>query len=147
MFVWSMLVISRMYPVVRVMWPIVNGYNSYIPTALLRGSFRPSADIVTLRTYVRHRDNIIKGRVVHIQHMQKGLELMNLKLTQVVTDITGVTGMQIIRAIIDGEHDPHVLAQFRDYRCAKSETEIARALHGQLPSRTSLYVRASGLCL
>lgn len=97
---------------------------------LLRGSFRPSAEIVTLRAYVRHRDNIIKGRVVHIQHMQKALELMNLKLTQVVTDITGVTGMQIIRAIIDGERDPQVLAQFRDYRCAKSEAEIARALHG-----------------
>ena len=97
---------------------------------LLRGSFRPLADIVTLRAYVRHRDNIIKGRVVHIQHMQKALELMNLKLTQVVTDMTGVTGMQIIRAIINGERDPHVLAQFRDYRCAKSEEEIARALHG-----------------
>jgi transposase len=97
---------------------------------LLRSSFRPSEKICALRALARHRDNLIRYRAAHIQHMQKALELMNIKLTQVVSDITGVTGMSIIRSIVAGEQDPRVLAGFRNTRCARSEDEIANALQG-----------------
>jgi transposase len=66
----------------------------------------------------------------HIQHMQKALMQMNLQLHHVVADITGLTGMQIIRAICQGERDPEALAQFRDRRCKASEDEIREALTG-----------------
>lgn len=97
---------------------------------LLQPSFRPPADICTLRTYVRQREKLIQQRASHIQQMQKALHLMNLKLTSVISDITGLTGMQIIRAILDGERNPVALAQFRDHRCQSSEAEIAKALTG-----------------
>jgi transposase len=97
---------------------------------LLRASFRPAQDLCALRAYVRHRDNLMQYRSSHIQHMQKALAQMNVQLTLVLSDITGETGMQIIRAIVAGERDPHRLAQFRDVRCAKSEAEIAKALTG-----------------
>lgn len=97
---------------------------------LLRASFRPEADMVALRSYIRHRDNLVRYRSVHIQHMQKALELMNLKLNNVISDITGQTGLKIIRAIIAGEHDPVKLAQYRNNRCRSSEDEIAKALTG-----------------
>ena len=97
---------------------------------LLRGSFRPPDDICALRALVRHRDNLIRFRSAHIQHMQKALQLMNVQLTQVISDITGVTGMRIIRSIVAGERDPHVLARLRNSKCAKSEAEIAKALLG-----------------
>jgi transposase len=97
---------------------------------LLRGSFHPSDEIRTLRALARHRDMLVRYRAAHIQHMQKALELMNLKLTYVLSDITGVTGMQIVRAILAGEHNPHVLAQFRNAKCKHSEEEIAKALTG-----------------
>jgi len=97
---------------------------------LLRASFRPAQDMCALRAYVRHRDNLMRYRSSHIQHMQKALAQMNVQLTLVLSDITGETGMQIIRAIVAGERDPHKLAQFRDVRCAKSEAEIAKALTG-----------------
>ena len=97
---------------------------------LLRPSFRPPADIATLRSYVRHREMLLKYRSGHIQHMQKALALMNIKLTSVLKDITGQTGMQIIRAIVAGERDPVFLARFRDPRCRSSQDEIARALEG-----------------
>jgi len=97
---------------------------------LLAASFRPPANISTLRSYVRQRESILRQRSAHIQRMQKALHLMNLKLTTVVTDITGLTGLQIIRAILAGEHDPAQLAQLRDPRCKASEAEIAAALTG-----------------
>lgn len=97
---------------------------------LLRASFRPAPDICALRTLVRHRDNLVRYRSAHIQHMHKALQLMNVQLTQVVSDITGVTGMQIIRAIVAGERDPQVLAHFRNAKCARTEAEIAKALQG-----------------
>jgi hypothetical protein len=65
-----------------------------------------------------------------IQHMQKALQQMNVKLTSVITDITGLTGMRIMRDIVSGEQDPHRLAAHRNVHCAKSEEEIAQALHG-----------------
>jgi transposase len=97
---------------------------------LLRSSFHPADEIRALRALARHREMLVRYRAAHIQHMQKALELMNLKLTYVLSDITGVTGMQIIRAILDGEHNPQVLAQFRDGRCKHSEEVIAKALTG-----------------
>lgn len=97
---------------------------------LLRASFRPEAEMAALRAYIRHRDNLIRYRSVHIQHMQKALHLMNVQLTNVISDITGQTGMQIIRAIGMDEHDPVKLAQYRDPRCKSSAAEIAKALTG-----------------
>ena len=97
---------------------------------LLKASFRPEAEMTALRAYIRHRDNLIRYRSVHIQHMQKALQLMNIQLTNVITDITGQTGLQIIRAIVAGQHDPVQLAQYRDGRCRSSEAEIAKALTG-----------------
>lgn len=97
---------------------------------LLRGSFHPPDEIRALRALARHREMLVSYRAAHIQHMQKALELMNLKLTYVLSDITGVTGMHIIRAILAGEQNPHRLAQFRDPKCKRSEEEIASALTG-----------------
>ena len=97
---------------------------------LLSASFRPPEEICAIRALARHRDNLIRYRSAHIQHMQKALQLMNVKLTQVVSDITGVTGLSIIRAIVAGERDPRALARLRQSGCAKSEEEIAKALQG-----------------
>jgi transposase len=97
---------------------------------LLSASFRPSAQIAALRSLVRHREMLVEYRSAHIQHMQKALIQMNLRLTSVLSDITGVSGLRIIRAILAGERNPSTLSSLRDERCAKSEEEIAKALEG-----------------
>jgi transposase len=97
---------------------------------LLNGSFRPEAEIVTLRAYLRQRSELIEHRAAHIQHMQKALAQMNVQLTQAVKDITGVTGLAIIRAIVDGERDPKKLAALRQPGVKKTEAQIAKALTG-----------------
>jgi transposase len=97
---------------------------------LLRGSFRPRDAVVQLRAYLRHRERLVEYAASHIQHMQKALMQMNVQLHHVVTDITGVTGMRIIRAIVAGTRAPDVLAAFRDVRCAASEETIREALTG-----------------
>jgi len=97
---------------------------------LLRGAFRPADQICVLRSYVRQRSMLVAYASHHIQHMQKALEQMNLKLAHVVSDITGVTGMGIIKAILSGERDPVKLAKLRDPRCKSSEATVARALQG-----------------
>jgi transposase len=97
---------------------------------LLGASFRPEADLRALRTYLRQRATLIEHRAAHIEHMHKALLQMNLQLTQVLQDITGVTGMKILRAIVAGERDPLKLAQARDKRCQSTQDEIARALTG-----------------
>ena len=97
---------------------------------LLRGSFRPAAEIATLRAYLRQRERLVEYAAAHIQHMQKALMKMNLQLHHVVSDITGATGMRIIRAIVVGERDPEVLAAFRDIRCHSSIEVIKAALVG-----------------
>jgi len=79
---------------------------------LLRASFRPQAEIAALRAYLRQRERLLDYGAAHIQHMQKALTQMNLQLHHVITDITGVTGMHILRAIVAGEHDPNVLEHF-----------------------------------
>jgi transposase len=97
---------------------------------LLAASFRPEDQVVVLRGYLRQRQMLIRYAGQHIHHMQKALEQMNVKLTEVVSDITGVTGLAIIRAILRGERDPLELAKYRHERCHRSEAEIARALYG-----------------
>ncbi|HEY3497721.1 MAG TPA: IS110 family transposase [Polyangiaceae bacterium] len=97
---------------------------------LLRGSFRPREDIAQLRAYMRQRDRMIEYAASHIQHMQKALMQMNVQLHHVVTDITGGTGMKIIRAIVAGESNPDVLARHRDTRCKESVETITAALSG-----------------
>jgi len=97
---------------------------------LLEKAFRPQDDIVVLRGFVRQRQTLIAYASQHIQHMQKALVMMNLKLTLVVSDIVGKTGMGIIKAILAGERDPAVLSQWRDERCQHTHQEIAKALMG-----------------
>ncbi|QFT65033.1 Transposase (plasmid) [Roseivivax sp. THAF30] len=97
---------------------------------LLRGSFRPEAEIATLRAYMRQRERLTEYAAAHIQHMQKALMEMNLQLHHVVSDITGATGMKIIRAIVAGERDTDVLADYRDVRCKSSPETIRAALVG-----------------
>lgn len=97
---------------------------------LLEGSFRPKDEICVLRSYMRQREMLVRYASQHIQHMQKALEQMNLKLTEVLGEVTGVTGTRIIRSIIDGERDPEVLAKHRDPRCKNSIETIALALEG-----------------
>ena len=97
---------------------------------LLQGAFRPDAKICELRGYLRQRGILIKSAGMHIQHMQKALVLMNLQLTNVISDITGETGMRIIRAIIEGERDPGQLAALRDHRCKNSLEVIKKSLMG-----------------
>ena len=100
---------------------------------LLNASFRPEAEMVALRAYLRHRAMLIEHRAPHTrsEHMQKALQQMNVQLTQVLSDITGVTGQQIIRAIVAGERDPVVLARFRQPGCRSSQEQIAQALTGR----------------
>jgi transposase len=97
---------------------------------LLSGSFRPDDQICVFRSYIRQRDSLTKSASVHIQRMQKALTQMNVQLHRVVSDITGVTGMAIIRAIIAGERDPQQLAALKDPRAKRSVAEIAAALVG-----------------
>ena len=97
---------------------------------LLSGAFRPNEQICTLRGYVRQRAMLVEYASHHIQHMHKALEQMNLKLNQVITEVTGVTGMRIVRSILDGERDPLQLAALRDGRCRNDQGTIAKALEG-----------------
>jgi len=97
---------------------------------LLRGSFRPTEDIGSLRAMQRQLDNLVADRTRYVQWMQKSLDQMNVQVHRAVTDITGKTGMSIVRAIVDGERDPIKLAGLRDRRCRKSVAEIADHLTG-----------------
>ena len=83
-----------------------------------------------LRAYWRQRQMQVRYAASHVQHMQKAMEQMNVKLAEVVNDITGLTGMSIIDAILEGERDPIKLARLRDERCHHSEDQIALALEG-----------------
>lgn len=97
---------------------------------LLRGSFRPTDGIVALRAYLRHRQTLIESAGAYIQRMQKALVQMNLQLPLIVSDITGVTGLRILRDIVAGRRNPVQLAEHRDHRCRASKTEIIAALTG-----------------
>src|SRR5262245_26306562 len=108
---------------------------------LLPSIFQPDDATQTLRDYVRQRANLVRLSGQHIQRMQKALELMNLKLTTVLGDITGVTGLKIIRALLAGQRDPQVLAGLRDRRCRHTVDEIATALDGRYRAEHVLELR------
>jgi transposase len=97
---------------------------------LLTASCRPAEDLRVLRAYLRQRAMLLEHRAGHIQHLQKALQQMNVQLPQVVSDMTGTTGMPIIRAMVAGERDPQVLARLRHGRCQRREAEMAKALSG-----------------
>ncbi|HEX8800024.1 MAG TPA: IS110 family transposase, partial [Terriglobales bacterium] len=97
---------------------------------LLRNSFRPSQEIRTMRTFWRQRNDLVQAAARHIQRMQKALTQMNIQLANVLSDLTGMTGQLIIKAILSGARDPHKLAAFRDHRVKASEEQIARSLEG-----------------
>ncbi len=97
---------------------------------LLEGSFRPQADLVSLRSLLRHRAQLMEHRAPHILHMQKELLQMNVQLSQALSDVMGETGRAIIRAIVAGVRSPKLLAALRDPGCKHSEEEIEKALTG-----------------
>src|SRR5579864_558565 len=97
---------------------------------LLRNSFRPSQEIRTLRTYWRQRNDLVRAAGRHIQRIQKAMTQMNIQLANVLSDVSGMTGQAIIKAILAGERDPYQLAVLRNWRVKASEEEIARSLEG-----------------
>lgn len=97
---------------------------------LLRGSFRPDQTFIGIRTLLRQRANLVHLRTRYVQWMQKSLDQMNVQVHRAVSDLSGTTGMQIIRQIVAGERSPEVLAALRDHRCKKSTAEIAKYLTG-----------------
>lgn len=97
---------------------------------LLRPSFRPPESVLTLRGYWRQRQMQVRYAASHVQHIQKALEQMNVKLTEVAADIMGATGTRIIQAILQGERDAQKLASLRDANCKKTQQEYAKALEG-----------------
>jgi len=97
---------------------------------LLEGSFRPDDEMCVLRSLLRHRAQLIEHRSPHILHMQKALKLMNIQLPEVLSDVTGVTGMAILRAIVAGEHRGDVLAKLRRPGCRRTAQDIVQALTG-----------------
>lgn len=97
---------------------------------LLRGSFRPAQDICAVRSLLRHRDNLVKSASSHIQHIQKSLTQMNLQIHNVISDITGATGMAIIDAILAGERNPKKLAELKDRRIKATKQTIVKSLTG-----------------
>jgi transposase len=97
---------------------------------LLTASFRPADEIVRWRGFQRQREMLIRYAAQHVQHMQKALEEMNVKLTEVVSDIVGQTGLKIIKDIVHGQRDPIKLAKHRHPSCKRTEADIAQALYG-----------------
>lgn len=97
---------------------------------LLRAAFHPAGAICTIRAIVRQREALLRQQASWVQRMQKALVQMNLQLAEVLTDVMGMTGQAIIRAIVAGERDPSVLAGHRNWRVHASRAEIARALTG-----------------
>jgi transposase len=113
---------------------------------LLAAAFRPAEKICVLRNYLRQRANLVRCCGEDIQHMQKALEQMNLKLTVVLSDITGTTGLAILKAILRGVRDPIKLAKLRDPRCKNTEATIAQALHGSYRDEHLFALRQALAC-
>ena len=102
---------------------------------MLKRSFRPDKEVVTLRSYMRHRSTLVDLAAMQLNLMHKALVQMNVQIGQVVSDISGITGMRIIEAIVSGERNPIVLAKLRDPRCKSSEAEISKSLEGNFKSK------------
>jgi hypothetical protein len=105
----------------------IQGLHGY---GLLSAAFRPADQGVVLRGYLRPWQSLLQYAGQHVQHMQKALEQRNVKLAEVVSDVTGATGLAIVKAIRRGQRDPLELAKYRHERCQRTEAEIARALYG-----------------
>lgn len=97
---------------------------------LLRGSYRPSQEVCAVRSLLRHRDTLVKISSSHVQHMQKALTQMNVHIHHVISDITGVTGLAILDAILNGERNPKKLAALKDSRIKADESTIVKSLEG-----------------
>jgi transposase len=97
---------------------------------LLRASYRPEQEVCSVRSLLRHRESLVQMGATHVNHMQKALDQMNLQLHHVISDITGLTGLAIIDAILGGEHNPYTLAKLRHDRIKASEEVIAKSLVG-----------------
>ena len=97
---------------------------------LLSGAFRPSEQVCVLRSLWRQREMLLKSQGRHVQHMQKALTQMNIQLANVISDIAGETGLNILRAIIAGQRNPWVLADMKNVRIRASREEIAKSLQG-----------------
>ncbi len=97
---------------------------------LLKPSFQPENSARQVRNLCRHRNNLLRSAAKEVQHMQKAMEQMNIKLTNVLSDIVGKSGKAIISSILSGNHDPESLAQLADGRCKRSKAEIALSLEG-----------------
>jgi len=113
---------------------------------LLQGSFRPADPYCVLRTYTRYRDELVGARTTQCQHMQKALQQMNLQLAQVLSDVTGVSGLAIIGAILQGERDPVKLAKLADCRVRATPAAIQKALVGDY-RKEHLFVLAQAFAL
>jgi transposase len=97
---------------------------------LVRGAFRPDDQVCVLRSLNRQRATLLRFQARHIQHIQKALVQMNIQLANVIADVVGETGQKILRAIVAGERNPHVLAAMRNVRIKASEEEIVQSLRG-----------------
>jgi transposase len=114
---------------------------------LLHSAFRPAGDVCAVRSLMRHRNDLVAMASQHVQHMHKALTQMNLQIQHVISDLTGLTGLAILDAIVAGERDATVLAQLRDPRIKASEETIRKSLEGNwraehvlvLEQRLSLY--------
>jgi transposase len=114
---------------------------------LLHSAFRPDGEVCAVRALMRHRNDLVEMASQHVQHMQKALTQMNVQFQHVISDITGLTGLAILDAIVAGERDPAMLARLRDPRIKASEETIRKSLEGNwrsehilaLKQRLSLY--------
>ena len=114
---------------------------------LLHAAFRPEGEVCAVRSLMRHRNDLVEMASQHVQHMHKALTQMNVQIQHVISDITGLTGLTILEAIVAGERDPVVLARLRDPRIKASEETIRKSLEGNwraehvwaLKQRLSLY--------
>lgn len=114
---------------------------------LLHAAFRPDAGVRAVRALMRHRNDMVQMAGQHVQHMQKALTQMNVQFQHVISDITGLTGLAVIDAILEGERDPAALAELRDPRVKADPETIAKSLEGNwlpehllaLKQRLSLY--------
>ena len=97
---------------------------------LLRASYRPEQEVCAVRSLLRHRESLVQMGATHVNHMQKALDQMNLQLHHVISDVTGLTGLAIIDAILGGERNPFTLAKLRHDRIKASEEVIAKSLVG-----------------
>jgi transposase len=110
---------------------------------LLRASYRPEQEVCAVRSLLRHRESLVQMGATHVHHMQKALDQMNLQLHHVISDITGLTGLAIIDAILDGERNPFTLARLRHDRIKASEEVIAKSLVGDYRSEHLFTLRQS----